>query len=99
MVKQVTAQAEGPVPSRQDNEDGPPLPSPPRLPLLPLHPQPLSAGPAGETEAERSFVSGEVYKWIKASSILLIDPQVLLQDDAALLRRSGESNTSQDCIL
>lgn len=96
MVKQVTAQAEGPVPPRQDNEDGPPLPSPPRLPL---HPQPLSAGPAGETEAERSFVSGEVYKWIKASSILLIDPQVLLQDDAAHLRRRGESNTSQDFIL
>lgn len=42
-------------------------------------PQPLSVGWAGETEPERSFVLADAYKGIKASSILLIFPRILLQ--------------------
>ncbi|GLD50649.1 collagen alpha-1(X) chain-like protein [Lates japonicus] len=86
MVKEVTVQGEGPVLLQQDNEDEPPLPPPP-----PPSPQPLSAGPAGETNPERSFVLGEAYKWIKASSILIfpeIPLQMMLRDsDRAMLSR------------
>ncbi|XP_042284281.1 inner ear-specific collagen-like [Thunnus maccoyii] len=78
MVKEVTSQAEDPVLLQQDNKDTPPLPP--------------AAGLAGETETERRFVLGEAYKWIKASSPLLIFPQILVQtmlhdSDRAMLWR------------
>ncbi|XP_039672036.1 uncharacterized protein LOC120568531 [Perca fluviatilis] len=85
--REVTLQAEGPVLPQRDNKDAPPPSVPPALP-----PTSLSAGLAGNTEPERTFVLGEVYKWIKACSILLIFSQILLQtmlgnSDGAMLSR------------
>lgn len=58
---------------QSDNGDTSPLP------LSSLHPQLLFAVPTGETEPERRFVLGEAYKWIKASSFLLILQKIHLQ--------------------